>query len=241
MENKTNIKVLVVDDEADLREVIAKRFKIYGYEVFTAESGNKAIEMLKTTPVHIIISDIKMPDGTGVDLIQHIRKTDWKFPKLFFISGFSSVTVDELYNFGADGFFSKPFDTKSLLNTIRSASLSIEEKYSSPFAEPILQKFSLSQIDISNPDSQIKFGRGGILLKSDKFFPNENANVDFEITLKSGESLKFVGKNRWSRLQKQNNLPTGGGFEIVHADKVTCDWLKKYIEETKPIAYIPMS
>ena len=62
--------VLVVDDEPDLREIYSYRLELEGYQIFTAESGYEAIELLKSKPktVDLVMSDLMMPNGNGIEL-----------------------------------------------------------------------------------------------------------------------------------------------------------------------------
>ena len=81
-------RVLVVDDEADLAEVIRKMLEFAGYEVSTAESGAKALELLAAAPFDAIVSDLRMPDMDGAGLwreivVQHPRLSH----RILFVTG----------------------------------------------------------------------------------------------------------------------------------------------------------
>ena len=69
-------RILVVDDERSMRELLAIVLRREGYEVLLAENGRAAIELLEREPVDMLISDIKMPDLSGVDVLRAAKKID---------------------------------------------------------------------------------------------------------------------------------------------------------------------
>jgi len=69
-------RILVVDDERSMRELLAIVLRREGYEVLVAENGRTAIELLEREPVDLLISDIKMPDLSGVDVLRAAKKID---------------------------------------------------------------------------------------------------------------------------------------------------------------------
>lgn len=111
------LTVLIVDDDIDIVELVDEEFRSSGYLTYTAQSGNEAIEVLKEKKVDVIISDYKMPDGNGMDLLKHINKMKHK-PAFYFVSGHSDLTSEECESAGALKFFTKPFDLTELINQI---------------------------------------------------------------------------------------------------------------------------
>ena len=69
-------RILVVDDERSMRELLAIVLRREGYEVLLAENGRAAIEMLEQEAVDLLISDIKMPDLSGVDVLRAAKRVD---------------------------------------------------------------------------------------------------------------------------------------------------------------------
>jgi CheY-like chemotaxis protein len=67
-------RILVVDDEADLVEILVEDFSQYGVEVFSAASGQKALAILDREPVTVIVSDLRMPGMDGVELLREVRR-----------------------------------------------------------------------------------------------------------------------------------------------------------------------
>lgn len=104
------MNLLLVDDEKDILELLTLELEVAGFEVTVADSGNEAIEILKSKKFDVVISDFKMSNGDGVEVLVFI-KTLVPRPLFIFISGQSDLTVNECLMLGADKFIHKPFDT----------------------------------------------------------------------------------------------------------------------------------
>lgn len=117
MITKENINVLVVDDEPDIVEIIAFSFKHAGYKkVFTASSGNQAAALAKTQPFHIVVTDVRMPDGDGLFLLAELRRSSANPPLVVFLTAFADLTQEDAERLGALGLLSKPFDLNKVVS-----------------------------------------------------------------------------------------------------------------------------
>lgn len=113
--------VLVVDDDDDLREVIVESLQTAGYNVIDVSSGIKAIGALKAHRVHVMISDIRMPGISGIELFNQTRLLG--IPTVL-ISGFvDMLDLDRAISMGAADFIAKPFGLEDLINSIEVALL----------------------------------------------------------------------------------------------------------------------
>jgi CheY-like chemotaxis protein len=113
--------VMIVDDEEDLRDVIAFDIEDAGFKILTASSGNKAIELLAKHKVDIIVSDIRMPDGDGVSLLNSIRKTEPNLPVVFFVSAFADISESSAKNLGAKALLKKPINPDELISQLKAS------------------------------------------------------------------------------------------------------------------------
>lgn len=118
MGNLENIKVLVVDDEDLLREILVEAFELQGAKVDHAESGNKAFEKVKNQNYDLILSDIRMPDGDGISLFTNLNKLDKPLPKFFVCSAFNDLNEQKIKELNIIKVFSKPFEIDTILTTI---------------------------------------------------------------------------------------------------------------------------
>lgn len=114
-------KILVVEDEPLLLELISQELRFSGFAVKEAICGNEAIDILEHEKFDFVISDYKMPNGNGMTVLNHVQKM--KTPPVFiFISAQAEVSVEECLKAGAKRFFSKPFDLDKLIYEIKNIS-----------------------------------------------------------------------------------------------------------------------
>ena len=107
--NHTNIKkILVVDDNVDLCDVIAAEFTDEGFQVSRAYSGNQAITILSKDSIDLVLSDIKMPDGSGIELLKYVSGISERVPKVIMMTGYADVPASELLALGASAVLEKP-------------------------------------------------------------------------------------------------------------------------------------
>jgi len=112
-------RILVVDDERSMRELLAIVLRREGYDVLLAENGKSAIAMLEKEPVDILISDIKMPDLSGVDVLRAAKRVDQDILGIMITAFASTETAVEAMRLGACDYLSKPFDVDLLRMKVR--------------------------------------------------------------------------------------------------------------------------
>jgi two-component system response regulator PilR (NtrC family) len=112
-------RILVVDDERSMRELLAIVLRREGYEVLLAENGRAAVDLLEREPVDLLISDIKMPDLSGVDVLRAAKKVDQDILGIMITAFASTETAVEAMRLGACDYLSKPFDIDLLKMKVR--------------------------------------------------------------------------------------------------------------------------
>jgi two-component system response regulator PilR (NtrC family) len=112
-------RILVVDDERSMRELLAIVLRREGYEVSLAEDGRSAIEALAREPIDLLISDIKMPDMSGVDVLRAAKRADPDVLGIMITAFASTETAVEAMRLGACDYLSKPFDIDLLKMKVR--------------------------------------------------------------------------------------------------------------------------
>src|SRR3954453_11271734 len=106
--------ILIVDDEQSYRQLLKLVFDGEGHTIRTAANGLEAIKLLQDGPADVLVSDVKMPDMDGIEMLRALRETH---PDLgvIFMTAFASVeTAREAFKLGADDFIQKPFDVEEL-------------------------------------------------------------------------------------------------------------------------------
>jgi DNA-binding NtrC family response regulator len=116
----TGKRILIVDDEPDLRDVLSFRFTMEGSEVVLAENGIVALRAMKENRFDAVISDIRMPGGDGIELLDLIKQLDSP-PVVVLISGFADVSTEDILARGASALLIKPFDLDDILNAVCEA------------------------------------------------------------------------------------------------------------------------
>jgi CheY-like chemotaxis protein len=121
MPEPRDFTILVVDDEELLRKSIANDLKRKGFQVLSCENGTRALEHVRATRVHLVISDIRMPDGDGVTLLEQIRAYDPSIPVVILMTGFSDFSEEACLQKGARAVLLKPFDRKRFASAVFEA------------------------------------------------------------------------------------------------------------------------
>ena len=116
-----NKKILVVDDEPSICDILEKFLKKKGYDVFRANDGKKAMALVESSPIDLIVSDIKMPGMSGVELLQKLRENGKGMPVLI-TTGFPTLdSAIEALKLGAYDYLTKPFHLEEIGEKIRRA------------------------------------------------------------------------------------------------------------------------
>lgn len=111
-------KILIVDDEVDICEMMSFTFSSHGYETFVAHDAASAFDLVKKEDPDLVISDIRMPKGGGLKLLSDIKKHNSARPKVFLITGYSDNTREEAIEAGAEDVLAKPIKLMELLNRV---------------------------------------------------------------------------------------------------------------------------
>jgi excisionase family DNA binding protein len=108
-------RVLVVDDEASIRDLLAKTLALAEYDVDVAPDGRTALERMRMSPYDLLIADLKMPGTDGLTVIREARRYKADLPVII-ITGFSTeASAIEAVNLGVAGYLTKPFRVPQVL------------------------------------------------------------------------------------------------------------------------------
>ncbi len=115
------LNVLVVDDDPSIRNMLSIVLKKENYNVYIAESGEKALENIRKNKIDMVISDIKMPGMSGIELLGRIKKIRKDIPVLMITAYTSTDDAIEAMKLGAEDYVSKPFNLEELKIVISKA------------------------------------------------------------------------------------------------------------------------
>jgi two-component system, OmpR family, alkaline phosphatase synthesis response regulator PhoP len=162
---KKDIKILLVDDEADILEIVGYNLSQEGYQIFTASNGVKAIEKAKKHLPHLIIMDVMMPEMDGMEACENIRK----IPELSdviitFLSArgedYSQVAGLEA---GADDYIAKPIKPKLLVSKVKALLRRLKE------TDVSSETLNVAGIEINREEYKVIFDGKEVVLPRKEF------------------------------------------------------------------------
>lgn len=177
-----NEKILVVDDEISIRQILETRLSIRGYEVLLAANGEDALSLFKKKQPNLVILDIMLPKIDGYEVCSEIRKESQVPIIMLTALGDISDRVMGL-ELGADDYVMKPFSPKELEARIRSVLRRTENKSTSDFQTSSKNIFRIGDLAVDTNKRQVFKGKKRIKLTGMEF-----NLLEFLIT-KAGERL----------------------------------------------------
>ena len=132
--------VLVVDDEPSMREMLCIMLKREGYDVVLAECGKAAVEILRRRPVDLLISDIKMPDMSGVDVLREAKALQQDIVAIMITAFKSTESAVGALRLGAVDYLDKPFNIEKLKKKVRDA---LEKKVRDALEQRRLREYDM--------------------------------------------------------------------------------------------------
>lgn len=114
-----NTKILVVDDEEVMREFLLEVFSMH--DPICAQNGEEALSLLKEHSISLVITDLKMPQMDGLELLQRIKQFDQSI-RVIVVTGYASLqTASECIHAGAADFIKKPFSIAQIRESVKKA------------------------------------------------------------------------------------------------------------------------
>ncbi|HEX6278450.1 MAG TPA: sigma-54 dependent transcriptional regulator [Pyrinomonadaceae bacterium] len=106
--------ILIVDDEQSYRQLLTLVFESDGHSIRTAPNGREAVELVNEEVPDVIVSDVRMPDMDGIEMLRAVRETHSDLGVVFMTAHASVESAREAFKLGADDFITKPFDVEEL-------------------------------------------------------------------------------------------------------------------------------
>lgn len=243
MEDKDLKHVLVVDDEPDLINILkvilskTKRYRVSG-----ADEGKEALKLLSRDPsVDLVLVDMKMPGMDGSVLLQKIKENNLRRPKVLFITGFTDLAMDDLYDAGACGFIAKPFDWERIIKDVDDALLP-SPRYNKTFRpEEIKAKIEieLESLDAAQVYSEdFTLGTDGFFIVSPKQVVLGNL-ISFKISFLGGERKKLDGVGQVIWYKRAENDLNHFGIKFYNIEPELEAFVEKFCNKNKIKAFIP--
>jgi CheY-like chemotaxis protein len=243
-------KIMIVDDLANLRWAVALEFRELGYDVVEAECGNEALKILQNESVDVILSDIRMPNGTGIELLDNLRAIHADQPPVIFMSAFSDFGPEIAFSKGAERIYPKPFEMNDLREAVEQCLIGKEKFWSLPYKGKALTpiEISMDQLSVQATQKSLKservvlLGRGGIFIPS----PHINTTSDplklvhLKLQFLHGPvpQLECIGSVKWKRFNDGLDTQAGCGISFLRVMEPSAATLIKLTESCK--AFIPL-
>ena len=200
-------KILIVDDEPDIREVVAVLLGSEGYQVLQAENGGSAVEMVYADKsIDLVILDIMMPGMTGVETCEMIRKRS-TVPVLFLTAKSQDQDKVDAYSQGGDDYLVKPFSQTELIMKVRSL-LRRYKEYNSQGAQNQNPSAIGGNIILDN--------KSRAAIKDDKRIPLTDKEYSIMRYFVEHRGEIVGNKELYEGVWNDNYLPSDGNTVMVH-------------------------
>ncbi|PAB59842.1 response regulator transcription factor [Anaeromicrobium sediminis] len=168
-------KILIVDDNHEIRNIVSIYLKNEGYEVIEAEDGYKVLEIIKEEDIDLVLLDIMMPGISGIDICNEIRK-DYMMPIIFLSA--KDTEIDKILGLssGAEDYITKPFSAVELIARVKSQ-LRRYKRYNQ--ADNNKKVIEIGNLKIDSNTRQVFVG-----------------NKEVFLTAKEFEILELLGRNK---------------------------------------------
>jgi DNA-binding response OmpR family regulator len=114
------LKILIIDDDFELRDVIVDLFKEHNFIVFQAENGKQGLGILEKENIDCVLTDVQMPVMNGMEFLKASRAKFGVKPPIFIMTAASIYPEPQFFSEGANGFYDKPVDIDEFVNYVKS-------------------------------------------------------------------------------------------------------------------------
>jgi len=206
------IRILLVEDEENIRETLKLNLEYEAYEVVTASTGKQGIDIFKSQYFNIVILDIMLPIINGLDVCEQIRLTNTEIPIIFLTAKDTQPDIILGLKKGADDYLTKPFSLEELYLRIKN----------------LLKR----AVQPNSPDyGSYTFGKNSINFKT---FEAIGVGGLFKLTLKETMLLKLLIERKDQVVSRQQILQAVWGYEVYPSTRTIDNFIlscRKYFEE----------
>lgn len=210
-------KVLIVDDEKPIADILQFNLKKEGFEVYCAYDGSEAVNMVEEVQPDIILLDIMLPVMDGMEVCREVRKK-YDMPIIMLTAKDSEIDKVLGLELGADDYVTKPFSTRELIARVKANLRRHQQLGSQAGAEEESNQIEIGTLVI-HPDAYIVSKRGETI----------------ELTHREFELLHYLAKHIGQVMTREHLLQTVWGYDYfgdVRTVDVTVRRLREKIEDT---------
>ena len=162
-------RILIVDDEIELAEIIKETFQEEGILADSCASGREALVALGQHRYDAVLTDIKMPKMDGLDLLKEIKSKP-NSPAVVLMSAYETLAIEDLHHQGASDFIPKPFSSKDALQLVSRAAIPASDRWKAdslfrPTNSEMFLGLKFNSIEDAILEGSIHLGSGGLFLR----------------------------------------------------------------------------
>ena len=208
---KKDIKILLVDDEPDILEIVGYNLKNEGYQIFTASNGIEAVKFSKKINPHLILLDVMMPKMDGIEACEKIRSIKGLEDVIiaFFTARGEDYSQVAGFEAGADDYITKPVKPKVLISKVKSL---------------------LRRIRKSETEHQNIISLGNIIINKDEYFV-QKGNEKISLPRKEFELLVLLASKPGKVFKREHILDAVWGVDVVVGDRTIDVHIRKLREK----------
>lgn len=240
-ENKK--RILLVDDEPFILGVMKSFLDGSNFEIESAACGNDALTLIKEKDYSCVVTDVRMPNGTGPQLMASVREINRVSPSIVFVTGYSDVPPEDLLSRGGDSYIMKPFNVDDFSREIRRMTKPLDERLAErPASYEALRCINMrgGTMLAKGGGDDIQLGRGGFFTVTPLEGLRTTQNLRFAIDVKGGDPIKGCGRILWTRRQSSiNPLRAGAGILIEYLENDSRDRYLEFVAKASPVETIP--
>lgn len=225
--------ILIVDDEPQLLTIFGSWFKREGCRILLAENGAEGLKLASQNRVDLVISDIRMPVMSGIELAQRLGKHPGSMPQMLFVSSAGEIEDRELYDLGVARMLHKPIGRQKLVEAARLCLLDKDKRWSTPPNPDEGTIRDLVSQASEPPSDRIAFGRGGLCLCSNANLQKGHL-VRVNLTSELDAPASIVATVQW--VAPQHWL---SGLEIRYVDQIGRASVIRVTDNAGVNAFIP--
>ena len=205
------LRILLVEDEENIRETVKLNFELEGFEVVTAKDGKSAIRAAHGQHFDIMIVDVMIPEISGFQVVEQIRLTDRETPIIFLTAKDQAEDRITGLKKGADDYLTKPFVFEELLLRVRRL---IERTSKNPEVQPDSFTFGDNEVNFATYEAEGNQGK-------------------FTLTKKEAMLLKLLSDRRGEVVSRQQILQSVWGYDVYPSTRTIDNFIlafRKYFE-----------
>lgn len=204
-------KILLVEDEKSLRDVIHLNLKMKGYAVSEEKDGQKALEKLQNAYFDLVILDVMLPNKSGFEICKQIRKSNDQIQILMMSAKDSSADKIEGLRLGADDYLPKPFDLEELFLRVES----------------LLRR----NPNLQQKTDEVSFGANNVNFTT---YEATNGKKSFQLTKREIDILELLVEKEGEVVSREELLRKVWGYEVIPNTRTIDNYIlafRKYFEK----------